>query len=51
MLKRKEILAELKKMGFDRAVELKTGCRDYEKYFQCNELKQRLENPKQGARS
>ena len=47
MLKRKEILAELKKMGFEKIFELKSGCRDYEKYFQRTVLKQGLESRKQ----
>ena len=46
MLKRKEILAELKKMGFNKAIELKSGCRDYEKYFQFTVLKQGPESRK-----
>ena len=51
MLKRKEILTVLKKMGFDKASELKSGCRDYEKYFQSTVIKQVLEGRKQQALS
>ena len=51
MLKRKEILAELKKMGFDKTIELKSGCRDYERYFQSTGLKQGQESRKQQALS
>lgn len=51
MLKRKEILTALKKMGFDKASELKSGCRDYERYFQATVVKQVLECRKQGALS
>lgn len=51
MLKRKEILRELKKIGFDKSSELKSGCRDYERYFQVTLLKQVLEGRKHQALS
>lgn len=51
MLRRKEILLVLKKCGFYKLSELKTGCRDYENYSRSVLKNLSAENRKASARS